>query len=140
VIKTKRYAGVAVKCEDKILLCKRSSNENFPNMWSIPAGHLEKNETIQDCAKREFFEETNLNVNDYDLKFIGLVPRYTKNGNDVKGLMYVYLLEVDDQINPDLDLAKDGHEHTECGYFSINEIDEYSTGTQLFKLIQNILK
>jgi ADP-ribose pyrophosphatase YjhB (NUDIX family) len=140
VIKTKRYAGVTVKCGDKILLCKRSSNENFPNMWSIPAGHLEKNETIQDCAKREFFEETNLNVNDYDLKFIGLVPRYTKNGNDVKGLMYVYLLEVDDQINPDLDLAKDGHEHTECGYFSINEIDEYSTGTQLYKLIQNILK
>lgn len=140
MIKTKRYAGVVVKCGDKILLCKRSSNENFPNMWSIPAGHLEKNETIQDCAKREFFEETNLNVNDYDLKFIGLVPRYTKNGNDVKGLMYVYLLEVDDQINPDLDLAKDGHEHTECGYFSINEIDEYSTGTQLYKLIQNILK
>ena len=69
-----------------------------------------------------------------------MVPRYTKNGNDVKGLMYVYLLEVDDQINPDLDLAKDGHEHTECGYFSINEIDEYSTGTQLYKLIQNILK
>jgi ADP-ribose pyrophosphatase YjhB (NUDIX family) len=140
VIKTKRYVGVMVKCGDKILLCKRSSDENFPNMWSIPAGHLEKNETTQDGAKREFFEETSIDINDYNLKFVGLVPRYAKSGNNVKGLMYVYLLEVDEQINPDLELAQDGHEHTECGYYSIKEIDEYDTGTQLYKLIKIILK
>jgi ADP-ribose pyrophosphatase YjhB (NUDIX family) len=140
VIKTKRYVGVMVKCGDKILLCKRSSDENFPNMWSIPAGHLEKNETTQDGAKREFFEETNIDINEYNLKFVGLVPRYTKSSNNVKGLMYVYLLEVDEQINPDLELAQDGHEHTECGYYSIKEIDEYATGTQLYKLIKIILK
>jgi ADP-ribose pyrophosphatase YjhB (NUDIX family) len=140
VIKTKRYVGVMVKCGDKILLCKRSSDENFPNMWSIPAGHLEKNETTQDGAKREFFEETSIDINDYNLKFVGLVPRYTKSGNNVKGLMYVYLLEVDEQINPDLELAQDGYEHTECGYYSIKEIDEYATGTQLYKLIKIILK
>ena len=140
MIKTKRYVGVMVKCGNKILLCKRSSDENFPNMWSIPAGHLEKNETTQDGAKREFFEETSIDINDYNLKFVGLVPRYTKSGNNVKGLMYVYLLEVDEQINPDLELAQDGHEHTECGYYSIKEIDEYATGTQLYKLIKIILK
>ncbi len=36
----------------------------FPGMWSIPGGKLEENETTQEGAKREFFEETALNIND----------------------------------------------------------------------------
>ena len=56
----KRYVGVAVICNNKLLLCKRNNQGSFPGMWSIPAGKLEENEDTQDGAKREFFEETNI--------------------------------------------------------------------------------
>jgi hypothetical protein len=34
----------------------------------------------------------------------------------MKGIMYVYLLKVDKEIEPDLENAIDGEEHTEWGY------------------------
>ena len=37
---TKRYVGVVVKCNNKVLLCKRNNQGSFPGMWSIPAGKL----------------------------------------------------------------------------------------------------
>ena len=136
----KRYVGVMVKCKDKILLCKRNHEGSFPGMWSIPAGKLENNETTQEGAKREFLEETDIDITDKDLKFIGLIPRHTRDGQKVKGLMYVYLLEVDDEIEPDLETAKDGEEHSEWGYFTIRQIRPENCGTQLYKLIEIILK
>ena len=67
---TKRYAGVVVKCRDKVLLCKRNNHGSFPVMWSIPAGKIEEDETTQEGAKREFFEETAIDIDSNDLKFI----------------------------------------------------------------------
>ncbi len=114
----KRYVGVAVKHQNKLLLCKRNNLGSFPGMWSIPGGKLEENETTQEGAKREFFEETALNINDIELTFIGLIPRHTRDGKKVKGFMYVYLLNVESPLYPDLLNAIDGEEHTECGYFT----------------------
>jgi len=136
---TKRYAGVVVKCRDKVLLCKRNSQGSFPGMWSIPAGKLEENETTQEGAKREFFEETAIDIDSVDLKFIGLVPRSTRDGKKVKGLMYVYLYEVDKEIIPDLENAIDGEEHTECGYFNLKNIFLEITGTYLYMLLEIII-
>jgi len=136
---TKRYVGVVVKCRDKVLLCKRNSQGSFPGMWSIPAGKLEENETTQEGAKREFFEETAIDIDSVDLKFVGLVPRHTRDGKKVKGLMYVYLYEVDKEVMPDLENAIDGEEHTECGYFSLKNIFLENTGTYLYRLLEIIL-
>jgi len=52
--------------------------------------------------------------------------------------MYVYLYQTDKLIYPDLDNAKDGSEHTECGYFSKNELP-INENDQLYKIIQKIL-
>ena len=135
----KRYVGVMVKCHNKILLCKRNNQGSFPGMWSIPGGKLEENETTQEGAKREFLEETDVNINDLELKFIGLIPRHTRDGKKVKGLMYVYLLEVETEINPDLVNALDGDEHTECGYFTIDQIKPETSGEYLHRLAEIIL-
>ncbi len=135
----KRYVGVMVKCKDKILLCKRNNQGSFPGMWSIPGGKLEENETTQEGAKREFLEETDVDINNLELKFVGLIPRHTRDGKKVKGLMYVYLLEVEEPIIPDLENAIDGEEHTECGYFSIDEIKPETSGEYLHKLSEIVL-
>ena len=56
-----------------------------------------------------------------------------------KGLVYVYLHETKKHIEPDLDNAKDGDEHTECGYFSLDEIDIKKTTPELYELIKKVL-
>ena len=117
-----RYAGVVVKSGDKVLLCKRNNQGSFPGMWSIPGGKMEPEEPTQDAARREFFEETAIDIDSVPLTFIGLIPRHTRDGKKVKGLMYVYLHRVEDPIHPDLENAIDGEEHTECRYFTREEI------------------
>jgi len=136
----KRYTGVIVKCGDKILLCKRNNLGSFPGMWSIPGGKLEEGETTQEGAKREFFEETAVDIQDQDLVFVGIIPRHTRDGKKIKGLMYVYLLNVENPLYPDLLNAIDGEEHTECGYFTLDEIKPETSGEYFHKLAEIILK
>jgi ADP-ribose pyrophosphatase YjhB (NUDIX family) len=136
----KRYTGVIVKHKDKILLCKRNNQGSFPGMWSIPGGKLEEGETTKEGAMREFFEETNVDISNEELTFVGMIPRHTRDGKKIKGLMYVYLLKVDNPIHPDLINAIDGEEHTECGYFSIDEITEEKSGEYLHKLAEIVLQ
>ena len=98
----KRYSGVIVKCGDEVLLCKRNAAGSLPGQWSIPGGNLEKDEHPMDGIEREFKEETNYTL-DNDLKLVGFVKRYNRDGSEVKGLMYVFMMETDKKINPDLE-------------------------------------
>jgi ADP-ribose pyrophosphatase YjhB (NUDIX family) len=137
-VKKKRYSGVIVKYKNKVLLCKRNNEGSLPGEWSIPGGKLEDNETPIDGAVREFHEETNLNVVS-PLNLCGMIRRYTRDGENVKGLMYTFLMDVDKEMLPDLENAYDGEEHTECGYFSYEELPT-PIGDQLKSLIKEILK
>ena len=139
-MKNQRYSGVIVKCNDKILLCKRNNQGSFPGMWSIPGGKVEGDEATRLAAKREFFEETAVDISDKDLDFVGVIPRHTRDGKKIKGMMYVYLLEVDEPIEPDFDAAIDGEEHTDWKYFSIDEIQAESTGDYMHKLAEIVLQ
>ena len=56
----KRYSGVLVKHDDKVLLCKRNNEGSLPGAWSIPAGKINNGESPYDGAIREFYEETNI--------------------------------------------------------------------------------
>ena len=53
--------------------------------------------------------------------------------------MYCYVLDSNEEIYPDLDNAIDGEEHTECGYFGIDELPK-PMSEQFNKLIKIILK
>jgi 8-oxo-dGTP diphosphatase len=52
--------GVYIK-NGKILLLKRNT-EPFKGYWHLIGGHVEENETLKEALKREFKEETNLNI------------------------------------------------------------------------------
>ena len=52
--------GVYIK-DGKILLLKRNT-EPFKGYWHLIGGHVEENETLKEALKREFKEETNLDV------------------------------------------------------------------------------
>lgn len=134
----KRYGGVVTKCNDKVLLCKRASTSELPGFWSVPAGKLDNIENAMLGSKREFFEETNISIDDKDIELVGFINRTNRDGSRVKGLMYVFLLKVDEKIYPDLSGASDGDEHTECGYFGLDELPE-PMDEQFKKLLENIL-
>ena len=134
----KKYAGIIVRCNNKVLFCKRNAEGSLPGFWSCPGGKMEEGETSKEAAIREFMEETDLSVYG-EVNFIGAIKRYTRDGKDLKGLMYCYLLDVEEEIYPDLDRAIDGDEHTECGYFGKDDVPRPIT-KQFVKLINLILK
>ena len=51
--------GVIILDDKKVLLGKRKGSHG-EGTWSFPGGHLEFNEEIEDCAKREVEEETGI--------------------------------------------------------------------------------
>ena len=61
--------GVIVKKEGKVLaICRKGAHG--AGTWSIPGGHLEFNESFEECAKREVFEETGVKIK--NVKFAGV--------------------------------------------------------------------
>lgn len=69
---------------ENILLLNRE-NEPVKGTWCGVGGHIEKDETIYDCAKRELHEETGIKTN--KLKLLG---KYDK----IKS--YIFVLIVND--------------------------------------------
>lgn len=135
-METKRYAGVVVKSSNKVLLCKRSLDKNsFPGTWFIPSGKIEFGESPKQAAKREFYEETSLNIDEENINFIGILPIFSKK-HKIKGMMYVYILESSKRLNPNFELAMDGHEHSEWDYFSYEEIEKKEFNIFLKKLLK----
>ena len=59
-----RAAGVVIVGwqKDRILLCRefRMGVNHF--VYNLPAGHLDAGESVEDCARRELFEETGLSL------------------------------------------------------------------------------
>jgi len=134
----RKYAGIIVRCGNKVLLCKRNALITSTGIWSCPAGSVDKGESTKDASIREFIEETDLPVIG-DIEFIGIIKRYNRDGSKIKGLLYCYLMDVDEEMFPDLENAVDGDEHTECAYFSKGNLPSPMT-KQLNKLINIILK
>jgi 8-oxo-dGTP pyrophosphatase MutT (NUDIX family) len=127
-----KYAGVIVRANNKCMLCKRAPYHSFlPNVWSFPSGHVEEGEEDIESAKREFYEETGLKAK--NLKYVSKME--SRNG---KGDVAIYLMDIDEQIVPDLELAQDGYEHTVCKYFSKKTLPE--TTPELEKILDILLK
>jgi len=64
-------AGAVIVEDDKVLLCRRAI-EPRKGYWTIPAGYLELNETVEDGARREAQEEAMA-----DIAIDGLLGVYT---------------------------------------------------------------
>ncbi|SVD55816.1 uncharacterized protein METZ01_LOCUS408670, partial [marine metagenome] len=60
--------------EDKVLLCKRAIKPRY-GLWTLPAGFLEMEETLEQGALRETFEETNTQVKMKNLYAIYNIPQ-----------------------------------------------------------------
>ena len=108
-------------CEfnDKILLLKiRSHSSHDAEKWEIPGGKVKKSEFFDDALKREYAEETGLEI---DIKELHAVVRkdYTtcKTKEEIKSIQLVM------NVTCDSDVVKISREHDDYGWFSLEEID-----------------
>ena len=51
------------KKTEEILLIKRL-NEPFKDCWALPGGFVDENEDLEEAARRELFEETNIETDE----------------------------------------------------------------------------
>jgi 8-oxo-dGTP diphosphatase len=95
------YIGVAaiVIKDGKVLLGKRK-NSHGEGTWQFPGGHLEFNESIENCARREVFEETGIKI-----KNIRLGP-YTNDIFDKEQKHYITLFAISDYDSGVLELRE----------------------------------
>jgi len=81
--------GVIIIKNNKVLLGKRK-NSHGEGSWCFPGGHLEFNEEIEECGKREVLEETGIKI-----KNIKLGP-FTNDIFKKEGKHYVTLFLIAD--------------------------------------------
>ena len=116
--------GLTVRgiCEHdgKVLLLKvRSRSSHDANKWEIPGGKVKKCEYFDEALKREYLEETDLEI---DIKSLHNVVRndYTacKTSEEVKSIQLIM------KVTCQSDEITISREHDDYGWFSWDEIDE----------------
>jgi 8-oxo-dGTP diphosphatase len=116
--------GLAVRgiCEfdGKYLLLKiRSRSSHDAGRWEIPGGKVKKCEYFDNALKREYLEETGLEI-DVD-SLLNVVRRdYTacKTNEDVKSIQLIM------KVTCDSDEVTISEEHDDYGWFSMDEVNE----------------
>lgn len=96
-----------------VLLVKRK-HEPFKGMWCIPGGFLNMDEELDECAARELYEETGVDIEPRDLQQVFTVG---DKDRDPRGriIAVVYTTVVDNLEN-----------HTLCANDDAEEVDWFS--------------
>ena len=118
-------ATVAVIKDKQILLNLRSDTKN----WGIPGGSLEVGETLEETAKRELKEETNLDCDSFTLLnvFSGndFYFKYP-NGDELYSVIALYLA---DDFKGGLKITDD--ESIDLSFFSKSELPNLESRANL---------
>lgn len=109
-------------CEfnEKILLLKiRSNSAHDAGRWEIPGGKIKKCEFFDEGLKREFLEETGLEI-DIDSLYNVVRKDYTacKTSQQVKSIQLIM------KVNCKSDDVTISEEHDDYGWFNWDEIEE----------------
>ncbi|MEK6908812.1 MAG: NUDIX hydrolase [Nanoarchaeota archaeon] len=119
-------AAIVVK-DGKVLLGKRKSLHGN-GTWSFPGGHLEFNEEVEECAKREILEEAGINIE--NLKF----ATFTNDLHISEGKHYITLFLIGDYVSGEVRIMEP-EKCEEWKWFSWNQLPK-----PLFLPIENLLK
>lgn len=81
-----------VKHNNRVLLMHRNKEPNL-NLWIAPGGKLEFDESPQECALRELYEETGLRVSNPQLR--GLITEVSPR-DDYQWLIFIFVADLGD--------------------------------------------
>lgn len=68
--------------DDKVLLLRRYNTGYEDGNYSLIAGHVDKDESVLECAMREAKEEANIDINKEDLEVVHVMHRKATENND----------------------------------------------------------
>lgn len=73
---------IALFCDDKLLVILRDDKENipWPNMWELPGGGREGDESPFECAAREVYEELGIHLTEDCLLWSRVYPSVLYEG------------------------------------------------------------
>lgn len=132
--------GLTVRgiCEvnGKILLLKvRSKSSHDANKWEIPGGKVKKQEFFDDALRREYLEETGLEITIESLYNV-IQNNYTacKTNEQVKSIQLIM------KVTSKSDDVKISEEHDEYGWFSKEEVCRLIDEDSLTKAAANAFK
>ena len=67
-LKNEDITEVVIRTKALIINDKNIILGNENNIYQFPGGHLEKNETFEECLKREILEETSIEIDKNKIK------------------------------------------------------------------------
>jgi mutator protein MutT len=99
--------------EGTILLSRRSPHrKTYPNQWSFPGGHVEKDETPEEALIRESREEVGV----VPIRYKSLGSINDPNSEDADAVIYhMYAVTAWEEGEPTMI----GDEHTELNWFAV---------------------
>lgn len=114
---------------------------DFKGFWNCPCGYLDFDETTKDCARRECFEETGVDINSSLITFVSYEDDpVTANRQNVTFRFYA---KVEDKLTEDFTFSKKNNEGLEVGRISwipIEDIDNYKWAFEHKKRITEIFE
>jgi ADP-ribose pyrophosphatase YjhB (NUDIX family) len=78
--------------DSKILLVKRAAGLLDGGKWGLPAGYMERDETILDCARRELMEETGWEAG--ELTLLAIDDKLVRPGDDRQNIIFLFFCTV----------------------------------------------
>lgn len=104
--------------KDQYLILKRSDKEiAFPSKWTVPGGKVESGDGIKKTLKKEFLEETGLEIKD-KISFLGEYDFTRPDGYHVIGIGFVCEYESGE-------VKMDEQDFTEYAWMSLDELDNF---------------
>ncbi len=123
----KRIVGGALFRDGKLLMVKRTKDRIlWPNLWEIPGGKVEGNESDEEALIREFVEETRLEIKIIK-KYNGFYYKY--DGKDA--IESDFIIEADT-----FDVKIDPNEHTEYRWITKDELKSLEISPDMRKSIE----
>ncbi len=119
--------GVCILRDRQVLMGKRL-NAHGEGCWCFPGGHLEFGEAIEECARREVYEETGIQI-----KNLSIGP-FTNDIFTDEGKHYVTLFIIADYAGGDIDI-KEPDKCEEWKWFDQDRLPD-----PLFLPVRNLLK
>jgi len=129
---TERVVQTVVRSEDKFLLAKRTDD----SYWEFMGGKIKTNESLKHAAIRELNEETDLELNESDVKKFREGKSYTSKADSRYSLNPV-LIDINEEKTQKISKEGLSNEHTDFCWIELNEFFDYDTLGQ-FQALENL--
>ncbi len=119
---------------NKFLVGKRIKEESF----GLPGGKLEYGESFEECAKRELFEETNINIDESRFKYLCSFNCINKEleYHWVEIFMTVHITSEEEKTI----VNNEPHKSEDWIWLSFEEIQSLNASNQIFIGLKTFLK